>query len=255
MCNRPLPKFSQEMNSVEVESFLASEAPLFLPIGTLEAHGRHLPVGTDTLCASKISEELSISFEGVVAPAIGYGITNSLVQTSPGSCFPEDIYEPYIETIIRGLHSQGFKTIVIINGHGGNMESLKKVARKMTRSINIGLSVIHWWMLSTKFVEPTFNDKPGGHAAIEETAAMLHFYPTLVTPDNFDKKNDSYTPDNGIWLYPPPGEVLIKEYDKGLPNFDCGKAADFMEKVIDKITCKLRVWMNSFNRIKGGLRP
>jgi len=243
------------MNSIEVESFLASEAPLFLPIGTLEAHGRHLPVGTDTLCAGKISEELSINFEGAIAPAIGYGITNVLVQTSPGSHFSENVYEQYLETIIRGFHSQGFKTIIIINGHGGNMEPLKKVARRVTSSINVGLSVIHWWMLSTKFVKPIFNDEPGGHAAIEETAAMLHFYPTLVNPDNFDKKSDSYTPDNGIWLYPPPGEVLIKEYGKGLPNFDCGKASEFMENVVEDITTKLKVWMNSFNRIKGGLRP
>ena len=255
MSSRPLPRFIQEMNSVEIENLLASEAPIFLPIGTLEAHGRHLPVGTDTLCAGKICEELSIDFDGAVAPAIGYGITNSLVQTSPGSYFPEDIYDKFIELVIHGLYSQGFKTIVIINGHGGNMDSLKRVARKLTKMVPIGLSVIHWWMLSTKFVEQTFNDKPGGHAAIEETAAMLHFYPTLVTPDNFEEKNDTYTPDNGIWLYPPPGEVLIKEYGKGLPNFDCGKATAFMEKVLEDISDRLKVWVNSFNRIKGGLRP
>lgn len=255
MYKRPLPRILQEMNSVEVETFLASEAPVFLPLGTLEVHGRHLPVGTDTLCASKIAEDLSRIFDGAVAPSIGYGITHSLVQTSPGSHFPQDIYEQFVELVITNLHAQGFKTIVVINGHGGNMDALKNIARRVTKRLRIGLSVIHWWMLSTPLVEKCFSDKPGGHAAIEETAAMLHYCPTLVDPDNFNEKEDTYVPNNGIWMYPPPGEVLISEYGKGLPNFNCGTASDFMEAVLEDISSRLNAWLRSFNRIKGGQRP
>jgi creatinine amidohydrolase len=243
------------MNTVEIDNFLAREAPLFIPIGTLEAHGRHLPVGTDTFCAEKISEELSLHFSGAVAPSIEYGVTNSLAQTAPASFFSHELFEEFVYEIVKNFINHGFKSIVIVNGHGGNTDPLKNVARKLIKSHKAALSVIHWWKLSSPFVKPVFNVEPGGHAAVEETAAMLHFYPTLVDPDNYDSATDDYVADNGIWLYPPPGEVIIDKAGTGQPDFDCGKAADFMAAVLKDIIARLNRWFASMNRLSGGLRP
>jgi creatinine amidohydrolase/Fe(II)-dependent formamide hydrolase-like protein len=77
--------YLKELNTVQVEALLQREAPLFIPMGTLEPHGRHLPVGTDTLCAEKVAEHLSIAFDGVIAPSFEYGLTNVFLQTSPSS--------------------------------------------------------------------------------------------------------------------------------------------------------------------------
>lgn len=255
MTTRPLPLLIKQLNSIEVESLLAREAPLFLPIGTIEPHGRHLPVGTDTLCAEKIAEELSIDLSGVVAPSIEYGVTNSLAQTAPSSFFDEDFFEQYVTHVLEAYFKHGFKCIIIINGHGGNMEPLKRCARKFIRRQAVALSVINWWKLSEQFVEPTFNTRPGGHAAVEETAAMLHFCPTMVVPDNYNSANDDYVAHNGIWMYPPPGEVIIDEAGQGQPSFDCGKAATFMELTIADIRERLNHWLVAVNRITGGLRP
>ncbi|GAB4281923.1 MAG: hypothetical protein Kow0029_27260 [Candidatus Rifleibacteriota bacterium] len=255
MNNRPLANFLKNMNTVEIDNFLAQEAPLLIPVGTLEAHGRHLPVGTDTLCAEKIAEELSFRFSGAVAPSIEYGITNVLAQTAPASFFPEELYEEFVFAIFEAYINHGFKILMIINGHGGNRDALKKVVRKLTRSHKAAIAVINWWILSEKFVEPVFNCKPGGHAAIEETAAMLHFFPTLVNPDNYVSEEDDYVAENGIWMYPPPGEVILSRAETGQPDFDCGKASDFMELVIDDISDRLSRWLGAINRLSGGLRP
>lgn len=255
MSSKPLPSFLKHMNTIEVDNLLAREAPLFLPVGTLEAHGRHLPVGTDTLCAEKICEELSIHFSGAVAPSIEYGITNSLAQTAPASFFEEELYEQFVYTILANYCRHGFRSIVIINGHGGNRDALKKIARKITRKFPLAVSVVNWWVLSESFVEQTFGTKPGGHAAIEETAAMLHFYPTLVDPDNYSSEADDYVANNGIWLYPPPGEVILDQTGEGQPSFDCGKAADFMDEVLKDLVKRLTHWFGSMNRLSGGLRP
>ena len=252
---RPLARFIKFMNSVEIESLLAREAPLFLPIGTIEVHGRHLPVGTDTICAEKIAEELSIDLDGAVAPSFEYGLTNTLAQTSPGSFFPEEMFEKFIEQIIENFYKQGFKTIIIINGHGGNCTALKRVVRRISQRQPIAISVINWWMLAEKFVEPIFNTSPGGHAAIEETSVMLHFYPTFVDPDNYDPASDDYVPDDGILLYPPPGEVLLHQPGKGQPMFDCGKASDFVKLLLADLNSSLSHWLNSLKRLQGGLRP
>ena len=243
------------MNTVEVESLLAREAPLFLPVGTLEAHGRHLPVGTDTICAEKIAEELSINLQGAVAPALEYGLTNVLAQTAPASFFPEELFEKFFEQIVENFYKQGFKTIVIVNGHGGNRDALKRLVRRTTRRYPIAISVINWWLLSEKFVEPVFKTGTGGHAAIEETSVMLHFCPTLVDPDNYSPAADDYVPEDGIWLYPPPGEVLLNQQGQGQPIFDCGKAASFVKLVIEDLTSRLQHWLNAIKRLQGGLRP
>lgn len=255
MSNKPLPILLKQLNSVEVENLLAREAPLFLPLGTIEPHGRHLPVGTDTLCAEKFAEELSIHFSGAVAPALEYGVTNSLAQTAPSSFFDEELYERFVTVIIENYIRHGFKIIILVNGHGGNMEPLKRVCRKIIRRQAVALSVINWWKTSEQFVEPVFATGPGGHAAVEETAAMLHFCPTTVTMENYQSASDDYVIENGLWFYPPPGEVILDNSGIGQPIFDCGKAAEFVEKTLEAIINRLEHWLASVNRLSGGLRP
>ncbi len=247
--------FLKKMNTVEVEAAVRNSSVLFLPVGTLEAHGRHLPVGTDTLCAEAVSEGLARRLGGLVAPSVEYGITNVLAQTSPASFFPDHVFEEFVETIIKNFVLQGFKKIIVLNGHGGNRDCLKRIARRQVRSSQIALAVINWWLISEKFVGEVFDDSPGGHAAIEETALIQHYYPELVNPENYSSEQDTYVPDDGMWLYPPPGEIILHHQNHGLPDFNsekCGKFAEILENELEK---GLRRWIASFSRIKGGLRP
>jgi creatinine amidohydrolase len=249
------PRLLKKMNTLQVEAAINASAPLFLPVGTIEAHGRHLPVGTDTFCAEKIAESLSSALDGVVAPSFEYGLTKVLAQTSPASFFPEDLFEAFIEKVIDNFRSQGFKTIIVVNGHGGNRDPLKNVIRRLSRLRPTGLAVVNWWIISEHFVEKVYNCKPGGHAAVEETALMLRYFPELVESANYQAETDDYTPDEGIWLFPPPGEVLISDAGQGQPDFDPQKAEKFSELLIEDLQKRLKKWLNSFGRIKGGLRP
>lgn len=248
-------RFLKTMNTVEVEAILAADTPLFLPIGTIEAHGRHLPVGTDTLCAERIAQQLSIALDGVVAPAFEYGITKVLAQTSPASFFPEELFEAFIEKVIENFRSQGFKTIIVVNGHGGNREALRNVIRRLSRVRPTGLAVINWWLISEHYVEQVYGCKPGGHAAVEETALMLHYFPDLVERQHYNAETDDYVPDEGIWLFPPPGEVIIDNQGQGQPDFDSKKAEKFVNLLLKDLQARLEKWRKSFARIKGGLRP
>lgn len=247
--------FLEEMTTPVVERFLESGDPLFIPVGTLEAHGRHLPVGTDTMCAKGIAAELAEKMGGAVAPAFSYGLTNLLAQTAPASFFPQDIFRAYLETAIKAYIAHGFRKIVIVNGHGGNRDALMHMCRALVRETPVALSVIHWWLLAEEASKEVYG-AVGGHAAAEETAAMLYFHPTLVDPDLYDSANDDFTPNEGMWLYPPPGEVLVYDGNPlGRPNMNCEKAQRFMKSVISKIREILERWLSRITRLKGGLRP
>lgn len=247
--------YLKELNTEQVEALLQREAPLFIPVGTLEPHGRHLPVGTDTYCAEKVAEKLCERFDAVIAPSMEYGLTNVFAQTSPSSFFTVELYQTFMEQIVRTFYKQGFKTIIMINGHGGNREALKPLMRKIVRESPIALAIINWWVFSEEFVKPVYNTKPGGHAAVEETAAMLYAKPELVIETNYNSKTDDVVPNEAIWLYPPTGEVLLTEKNQGQPDFSKEKAHEFMEKVIASLESHLKKWFNSFKRLKGGLRP
>lgn len=253
MVNQGL-QFLKHMTTVEVQEALKDKRPLFIPIGTLEAHGRHLPVSTDTLCAEKIAEQLSGAFGGVIAPSIEYGLTNVFQQTSPASFFPIEVFKAYLEQVIRCFRKHGFETIVLVNGHGGNRDPLKDILRSITREEPLALAIINWWPVATKHVKGIYGCEPAYHAAVEETAAILTYYPELVKPELYCPEHDDYVVDDNIWLYPPPGEVLLEKEGEGRPNFDEQKAEQLMNAVVSELVAKLDKWLTSLDRFKGGLR-
>ncbi|NLI80024.1 MAG: creatininase family protein [Candidatus Riflebacteria bacterium] len=249
------PLLLDEMTTPQVEHLLDRRAPLFFPVGTLEAHGRHLPVGTDTLCASGVARELAKRFGGAVAPALPYGLTNLLAQTAPGSFFPDDLYREFVKATLRGFRAHGFDRLVVINGHGGNTEALKHTARLVIRESPVAVCVVNWWLLAEPVARRVYGAR-GGHAAVEETAAVMTLRPDLVDEGRYSPPTDDFTPEDSIWCYPTPGEVLIYDGDpRGRPTFDRKKAATFMAATLDEIEKRLDRWLRGLGRLRGGLRP
>jgi len=234
---------------------IRSDAPLFFPIGTLEAHGRHLPVGTDTLCAEGVATALARRLGGIVAPPFAYGLTNLLAQSAPASFYPESQWGEFIEATLRGFRRHGFRKLIVVNGHGGNRPPLQSLVRKLVRERDTALCVVHWWKLSETAAQAVYGGL-GGHAAVEETAAMAAMYPESVVQAQYCPESDDYQPDEGFWCFPPPGEVLLYGGDiKGRPDFDPEKAGRFLALTLDDIESRLKRWLSALPRLSGSLRP
>ncbi|MBP7634037.1 creatininase family protein [Candidatus Ozemobacteraceae bacterium] len=245
----------ERLTSPAVESLIQSDAPLFFPVGTLEAHGRHLPVGTDTLCAEGVALELARRLGGIVAPAFAYGLTNLLAQTAPASFYPESQWGDFIETTLRTFRHHGFRRLIVVNGHGGNRPPLQSLARRLVRERDTALCVINWWKLSEPAAQQVYGGL-GGHAAVEETAAMVAMFPESVVESQYASATDDYQPLEGFWCYPPPGEVLIYEGNPtGRPDFCPEKARRFMDNTLNDIELRLKRWLAAISRLTGGLRP
>lgn len=238
-----------------IAELIRSDAPLFFPVGTLEAHGRHLPVGTDTLCAEGVALEMARRLDGVTAPPFSYGLTNLLAQTAPASFYPESQWGDFIEATLRGFRRHGFRKLIVVNGHGGNRPPLQSLVRRLVREHDTAICVINWWKISEAAAQQVYGGL-GGHAAVEETAAMVAMHPETVVEARYSSETDDYQPDEGFWCFPPPGEVLLYGGDPaGRPDFAPEKARRFMDITLDDIELRLKRWLSALPRIAGGLRP
>ena len=132
-----------------------------IPVGSIEQHGPHLPISTDSDIVTEISLQLSDKINGVLLPTINYGISdehfpffNLSIKKSTLSRILEDICESLIKN--------GISRILIINDHYGNLDSLKGFERKKKK--NPKIKVFSYW----KYMDREFD-----HAGNVETSIML----------------------------------------------------------------------------------
>ncbi len=110
----------------EIEDAKRRRVPLLIPIGTMEYHGQHASVGTDTLVVTGMLEKLATIKEVIIAPPIWYGVASYAV------CGPEkntinvdsDPYEAYITEILKSLVEGGWKNIYLVFHHQSEADGL-----------------------------------------------------------------------------------------------------------------------------------
>lgn len=121
----------QDQNSFDIKEQINRSKIAILPVGAVEAHGPHLPLGTDNLLAERLSEKLAERVNGLVLPTLPYGQVWSL-RHFPGSIHVRnDTLIRFIVDIGESLAKQGFETLALVNGHLGNNTALKEAARHL----------------------------------------------------------------------------------------------------------------------------
>ena len=105
----------------ELRSRLESKAVLYLPIGSLEWHNEHLPLGTDTLHAIELSMRLCREIGGVVLPAFWWN-TGGCHDHESTYHMPEELYRTTLKNVCIGLRPIPAKVLVLVNGHGGGYQ-------------------------------------------------------------------------------------------------------------------------------------
>ena len=132
-----------------------------VPIGSIEQHGPHLPISTDSDIVTEISLQLSDKINGVLLPTINYGISDEHFPFFNLSV-KKSTLSKMLDDICGSLIKNGISRILIINGHYGNLDSLKDFERKKKKSRKI--KVISYW----KYMDREFD-----HAGNVETSIML----------------------------------------------------------------------------------
>ncbi|MBE9177281.1 creatininase family protein [Oculatella sp. LEGE 06141] len=175
----------------EVEQYLAQSQGIILPIGSTEQHGPTGLIGTDAICAEAIARGVGESTHALVAPTINVGM--ALHHTSfPGtiSLRPSTlmlVIRDYLTCLVKA----GFTKFFFINGHGGNMATLKAAFSEsyailadlnLPNADRVQCHLANWFMCSSVYqlAKELYGNQEGSHATPSEVALTQYVYPDAI---------------------------------------------------------------------------
>jgi creatinine amidohydrolase len=267
--NAGLPAKLEELTAPDfVKALSESGGTCIIPIGIIEKHGPHLPLGTDLIgvrevCARAVQKEYAIVF-----PQFYFGqIFEAKHQPGALAYSPELIWNILQETCDE-LSRNGITKIILVNGHGGNESFLPYFCQaQLARQKNYVVYLFEP-QESDEFMEKVSKlrkTNTGGHADEVETSEMLAYRPDLVHLDraglqsgaNLKRINLPYTFTGIGWYakypnhYAGDGQYASKELGNLSLDNEAGQLAEMIKSVkADKIVIELQ---NEF--FKKSLQP
>lgn len=193
-----------------------AEAPIaYLPLGTIEWHGEHLPLGSDGLQSFEFMKLLANEVGGIVLPMLFLGPDTLLLkdgkelygcdhvlsnpgskeyfpaQQLDGSCYwvPSEVFKYILENSIKQLARAGFK-IIVAHGHGPSTLQINKYWREWEEKYQVRIYTCWAWNVRGEYDKESDERAKDGlgimidHAARNETSLMMYFYPDLVHLEN-----------------------------------------------------------------------
>jgi creatinine amidohydrolase len=175
----------------EVETYLQQSPGIILPIGSTEQHGPTGLIGTDAICAESISKGVGEATQAMVGPTINVGM--ALHHTAfPGtiSLRPSTlilVVKDYLTCLVKA----GFTKFYFINGHGGNIATLKAAFSETYAHLEdlqipnfakVKCQIANWFMAGSvyKLAKELYGDQEGSHATPSEVAVTQYVYPETV---------------------------------------------------------------------------
>ena len=175
-----------------------SECPVcYMPLGTLERHGAHLPLAVDMCIPSEIARRVSAIVRVPVLPCLPYG--NSLTHRGwPGtiSLRPQTLRR-VVEEIFHWPYEYGFRRAVILNGHLANQWPLMSAVENLRYDLpDLRVRMLGWWEITPEVEREVRTDAvgPSFHGNDAETSAIMYLRPEQVRMDRVDTEQSTERP-------------------------------------------------------------
>jgi creatinine amidohydrolase len=223
-----------DLNWIEFREIVPAKVKtVLLTTGTLEPHGV-INNGADNLAPVRLAEAIAPEVNALIAPHIPYGVTGAMGPYPGATHIPAEVYAPYVRAVLVGLVHNGFKNIVIINGHGGpQTDVLQRVAQEVALEHGSNTLVVNWWGACSDAALQVFGN-PGGHAGENETAFIQAINPALVKKELLPQVTATPNPAPGAWsATPAPSSIGLYQAGAGAPaDFDQKKADEYYKRVV-----------------------
>lgn len=176
----------EELSVAEIDTLSRENTVLLLPLGSVEQHGSHLPLGTDSMLAAAVSQEAARLMAGRVAvlPPPWYGFSQHHMRFAGTVTLRAETMMALIEDIAQSVVAHGFRRLVLVNGHGGNIGLIDVLSAKLGHLFygRARVAGLTYFQLARDGIAKLRLSAAGGmgHACEFETAMMQHVRPDLV---------------------------------------------------------------------------
>ena len=207
---------------------------VLVPFGSLEPHGV-IPNGTDSLAPEAMARDIAARVDALIAPTLNYGMTEAMKAYPGAVSIAAEAYAPFAEAVLDNLALQGFKNLIVLNGHGGNTAVLNAAATKVANARRVRVLVVNWWTLADDITKAVFKQN-GGHAGNNETAYVQAIVPQHVHPERYrPEMAEPNAPAGAYYTVPVASTILLYEKGQGYPTFDAAQAKEYFRKVNDRV--------------------
>lgn len=150
-----------------------------MPVGSIEQHGRHLPLGTDFYSANEIAKGIAQKVDGIVVPVLMAGLAEYHMGFPGTLTLSPATFEAVLLETAGSLVRHGIRKIAFYNGHGGNTVSVRNVIRRINQQTPATAFLLNDLPLAP---HPDLPEYPplDWHAGVRETSQMLFLTPGLV---------------------------------------------------------------------------
>jgi creatinine amidohydrolase len=203
------------ITSDEFRKAVLKDPLLIFPIGATEAHGTHLPLGTDTFQPEHIADAMAERMGNVlIAPALPYGNHSSLKGVAGTINVTFDSLRSVVLDILDSLIGHGISRILVISGHAGtsHMAAITEACRSIVSKHDVKIMFVSDYEIAGTCEE--FRYDHDGHGGMVETSRML-----AISPDAVRKKRPK-------GRFVSAGSMVLKDASSCIPDGIIGNAKD-----------------------------
>ena len=158
----------ESLNWMQVEAYLKRDDRAVLPVGSTEQHA-FLSLATDNLLAERVATDAAEPLGIPVFPVISYGITPNF-RAYPGTVtLRVETFLAVVRDCLDALAAQGFKRVLIVNGHGGNLPAMGFVNEWVADHPGMKVKFHNWWNAPKTIAKVNEIDRVASHASWMES--------------------------------------------------------------------------------------
>jgi creatinine amidohydrolase len=169
-----------DANWQQIESYLKTDDRAILPLGSTEQHA-HLSLSVDSILSEKIALDAAEPLGIPVFPVVAYGITPYFLAYPGTISLRQETYIRIVRDILDGLRLQGFRRILIVNGHGGNQPAGSLAVEWMADNPDTSVKFHNWWNAPQTFAKVQEIDTVASHASWMENFPWTRL-PGVIQP-------------------------------------------------------------------------
>ena len=175
----------EELTTKRIDDLDRDRTVVILPLGSVEQHGNHLPLGTDSILAHDVAlATAKQAGDAVVLPPPWYGFSAHHMRFPGSITLRVETLMALVEDIVGSVIAHGFGRILVVNGHGGNSGAIDVLASTLGH-MHYGtarIAALTYFQLAREAIADLRLSETGGmgHAGEFETALLQHLRPELV---------------------------------------------------------------------------